>query len=293
MANRYYVANNGLNSTTSWSATPNGATGAAVPVDGDDVFFLTLSGELSGDLNTFETGVPGTITVGRGCNLYIASGSTMSIGDGTNTCTSINYEGSGSQWSFEASAANAIDDININASGVVTVTKTTGANALDNVYIDRGTVNIRGSLKPNVFNFGGIVDCRGGGTIGTLETIAGRTVTTDSVTTLTATGSSVVTIDDAADVTTANVSGSPDRVRVNLRSVGTTTTLNQRGGLVTPSGSLGTHTITTANVYGTNSTTSFITKIGLSEFSIGTANYFGTVSPKSADSSSTDFGAGA
>lgn len=292
MANRYYVANNGLNSTTSWSATPNGATGAAVPINGDDVFFLTLKGELSDDLNTFQTGVPGTITVGRGCNLHIAPGSSMGIGDGTNTCTTINYEGAGSQWAFTAAAALAIDDININTAGVVTVTKTTNANSLDNVYVDRGTVNIRGSLKPSVYNFGGIVDCRGGGTITALEAIAGRTVTTDTVTTLTATGSAVVTIDDAANVTTANVSGTPDRVRVNLRSVGTTTTLNLRGGMVTPNGSLGTHTITTANIYGTNSTTSFITKIGLSEFSIGTENLFGTVSPKSADSSGTDSGSG-
>lgn len=292
MANRYYVANNGLNSTTSWSATPNGATGAAVPINGDDVFFLTLKGELSGDLNTFQTGVPGTITVGRGCNLHIAPGSSMGIGDGTNTCTKINYEGAGSQWAFTSAAALAIDDININTAGVVTVTKTTNANSLDNVYVDRGTVNIRGSLKPSVYNFGGIVDCRGGGTITTLEAIAGRTVTTDTVTTLTATGSAVVTIDDAANVTTANVSGTPDRVRVNLRSVGTTTTLNLRGGTVTPNGSLGTHTITAANIYGTNSTTSFVTKIGLSEFSIGTENLFGTVSSKSADSSGTDFGSG-
>jgi hypothetical protein len=80
---------------------------------------------------------------------------------------------------------------------------------------------------------------------------------------------------------------------VNLRSTGTTTTLNQKGGMVTPNGSLGTHTITTANVFGTNATTSFVTKIGLSEFSIGTTNTFGTVSAKSADSSSTDFGSGA
>jgi hypothetical protein len=289
MADRYYVANNGLNSTTSWSTTPYGATGAAVPVDGDDVYFLTLTGELADDLNTFETGVPATITVGKGCALFIASGSSMSIGDGTNTCTTITYEGGGAQWAITAAAANAIDNININTAGTVTVTKTTNANSLDNVYVDRGTVSIRGTLKPNVYNFGGNVDVRGGGTVGILDCIAGRTTTKDTVTTLNATGSALVTIDEDVSVTTANVNGG----RVNLRSVGTTTTLNQKGGMVTPNGSLGTHTITTANIYGTNATTSFITTVGLSSFSIGTPNYFGTVSPKSVDSSSTDFGAGA
>jgi len=290
MADRYYVANNGLNSTTSWSATPYGSTGAAVPVDGDDVYFLTLTGELSADLNTFETGVPATITVGKGCSLYIASGSSMSIGDGTNTCTTITYEGGGSQWAFTAAAANANDNITINTTGAVTVTNSTNANSLDNVYVNRGTVNIRGTIKPSVYNFGGNVDIRGGGTVGTLDCLAGRTVTKDTVTTLNATGSAIVTIDEDVSVTTANVNGG----RVNLRSVGTTTTLNQKGGLVTPDGALGTHTITNANIYGTNATTSFITKVGLSEFTLTNApSYFGTVSPKSSDTSSTDFGAGA
>lgn len=294
MADKYYVANNGLNSTTSWSLTPYGATGAAVPADGDDVYFLTLSGELSDDLDRFETGVPGTITVGSGCSLHIAAGSSMSIGDGTNTCTTIIYEGRGSQWAFTAAAANAIDDININSPNLVTVTKTTNANSLDNVYVDRGTANIRGTLKPNVYNFGGVVDIRGGGTAGIIDCNAGRTTTKDTVSTLNVTGSAIVTVDEDASVTTANVTGSPDRVRLNLRSVGTTATLNQRGGTVTPDGSLGSHTITNANIYGTNTTTSFITKVGLSEFTLTNAPaYFGTVSPKSSDSSSTDFGAGA
>jgi hypothetical protein len=293
MADKYYVANNGLGSTTSWSLTPFGATGAAVPVDGDDVYFQSLTGELSGGLNTFETGVPASITVGKGCNLFIAAGSSMSIGDGTNTCGTIIYEGSGSQWAFTAAAANAIDDINVNTFGVVTITKTTGANSLDNVYIDRGIVNIRGTLKPNISNFGGIVDSRGGGTVGVLDCNAGRTVTSDNVTTLNATGSASVTVDETASVTTANVTGSPDRVRVNLRSVGTTTTLNQKGGMVTPDGALGSHTITNANIFGTNATTSFVTKVGLSEFDLTNPPvYFGTVSPKSSDSA-IDFGGGA
>ena len=289
MANKYYVANNGLNTSSSWAATPYGAGGDGVPADGDDVFFLTLSGELSVGLDAFETGVPGTITISKGCNLFIESGSSMSIGDGTNTCTQIDCQGGGSQWSFTAAAANAIDDININTSGVVTITKTTGANSLDNVYIDRGSVNFRGTLKPNIYNFGGIVDIRGGGTIGTLDCLAGNTVVKDDVTTLNCAGTARVTMDEDTSITTADVRGG----MLNLRSVGTTTTLNQRGGMVSPDGSIGTHTITTANIYGTNAPTSFITTVGLSSFSIGTSNYFGTVSPKSSDTSTTDFGAGA
>lgn len=288
MATRYYRANNGLNDTTSWSATANGATGAAVPVDGDDVYFLELSGELSDDLTQFATGVPATITVGRGCRLFIGPGNSMRVGDGTNTCTDITYQGGGSQWAFDAQAANAIDDIHVNTIGKLTVTKSTEATAIDNVYVSAGTVNIRGSLKPTVRVFGGEVDIRGGDTVATLDCLAGRTVCKDGVTTLSSTGPARVTIDEAASVGTANVSGG----LVNLRSTGTTTTLNHKGGTVTPDGASGTHTITTANVYGTNATTSFITKVGLSEFSIGTANYFGTVSPKASDSA-TDTGAGA
>jgi hypothetical protein len=273
MAAKYYRANNGLNDTSSWSLTPNGATGAAVPQTGDDVYFLELTGEITDDLTFFATNVPDSITVGPGCRLTIGAGSSMRVGDGTNTCEDITYQGSGSQWAFDAEAENAIDDIRINTIGSVTITKSDEATAIDNVYVSRGTVNIRGDLKPNVYSFGGEVDIRGGGTVAVLDCLGGRVTCQDTVTTLSATGQAIVSVTEAASVTTANVNGG----RVNLRSTGTTTTLNQKGGTVTPEGGIGTHTITTANLLGTNQTTRFVSNVGLSALSVGTTNKFGTV----------------
>jgi hypothetical protein len=273
MAAKYYRANNGLNDTSSWSLTPNGATGAAVPQTGDDVYFLELTGEITDDLTFFATNVPDSITVGPGCRLTIGAGSSMRVGDGTNTCEDITYQGSGSQWAFDAEAENAIDDIRINTIGSVTITKSDEATAIDNVYVSRGTVNIRGDLKPNVYSFGGEVDIRGGGTVAVLDCLGGRVTCQDTVTTLSATGQAIVSVTEAASVTTANVNGG----RVNMRSTGTTTTLNQKGGTVTPEGGIGTHTITTANLFGTNQTTRFVSNVGLSALSVGTTNKFGTV----------------
>lgn len=283
MAAKYYRANNGLNDTSSWSLTPNGATGAAVPQTADDVFFLELTGEITDDLTFFATNVPDTITVGPGCRLTIGPGSSMRVGDGTDTCDLIVYQGAGSQWSFDAQAANAVDNIEINTIGSVTVTKSSEATAIDNVYVSRGTVQIRGALKPNVYSFGGEVDIRGGGTVALLDCTGGRVTCQDAVTTLSETGQAIVVITEGASVGTANVNGG----RLNLRSSGTTTTLNQKGGTVSPEGSNGTHTITTANLFGTNQTTSFVSRVGLSKFTVGTMNKVGTVSEKSSD---TGFG---
>jgi len=279
MAAKYYRANNGLNDTSSWSLTPNGATGAAVPQTGDDVYFLELTGEITDDLTFFATNVPDSITVGPGCRLTIGAGSSMRVGDGTNTCEDITYQGSGSQWAFDAEAENAIDDIRINTIGSVTITKSDEATAIDNVYVSRGTVNIRGDLKPDVYSFGGEVDIRGGGTVAVLDCLGGRVTCQDTVTTLSATGQAIVSVTEAASVTTANVNGG----RVNLRSTGTTTTLNQKGGTVTPEGGIGTHTITTANLFGTNQTTRFVSNVGLSALSVGTTDKFGTVTEAGQD----------
>lgn len=290
MANKYYRANNGLDQTSSWSDTASGATGATVPADGDDVFFLELEGELSVGLTQFETGTPATITVGKNCRLTTAAGSAgIEVGDASNTCTDIRYEGSGANFAITASNANAIDNIHVNCSGTLTVTKNSSATAIDNVYVSRAAkVNVRGALKPNVYAFGGEVDVRGGGTVATLDSNAGRVYCEDTVTTLNLAGSARVTIGDDASVTTANANGGT----LNLRSSGTTTTLNQKGGTVTPAGSDGTHTLTTANLYGTSATTNFVESVGLSSFTVGTTNKFGTVSKKSTDDGG-GFGPGA
>ncbi|MEO7976142.1 T9SS sorting signal type C domain-containing protein [Flavobacterium sp.] len=66
-ANRYTVANGNWNSTSTWSATSGGTSGASFPVAGDVVFI--------------EAGRTVTITADAACtNLNIASGSTLIVG---------------------------------------------------------------------------------------------------------------------------------------------------------------------------------------------------------------------
>lgn len=290
MANRYYRVNLGLNDTGSWSATPNGATGEAVPVDGDDVFFLELSGEITDDLSQFATGVPASITIGPECDLFIGDGNTMTIGDGTNTCATIKCQGR-NRWSFTASAANAINDIyQMNRSGRVTVIKNSSSTAIDNVYAMAGRAVVRGDLKPNVYCLGSNadVDIAGSGTVAVLEALAGRVVCESSITTLNALPPAEVYVTEYANIGSANVLAGT----LYLQSQGTTTTLVQKGGLLTPRGNKGTHTITNSTISGTNETTQFITKSGLSELVLTNAPvYLGSVSPKGTDD--TDFGTGA
>lgn len=285
MATKYLVGLD-LSNTASWSSSDGGAGGDGVPSDGDDVIMNQGDGEITG-VAQFATTVPATITVTSNCRLYTPAGSPITIGDGTNTCTDIVYEGQGKEFSLSASAANAVDAITINsANGVVNITKATEATAIDSVDVSRGTVNLRGALKPTTVRvYGGLVDSRGGGTITTFETNGGRSTVDGSITTARVTGSGRL-VQTTGSNTTVEVYGG----YANLRSPGTTTTLNHRGGTVSPEG--GTHTITTANLYGTSTTTKFIKTVGLSSFSVGTTNKYGTVSEQSSDGS-TNLGAGA
>ena len=66
-ATRYSVATGNWNSTSTWSATLGGTSGASVPVAGDDVFI--------------EAGKTVTVTAAAACtNLSIASGSALTVG---------------------------------------------------------------------------------------------------------------------------------------------------------------------------------------------------------------------
>jgi len=282
MATKYLVGLD-LSASASYSSTDGGAGGDGVVADGDDLIINGLEGELSG-LSQFATTTPATITVTSNSRVYTPSGSAIAIGDGTNTCDIV-YEGQGKEFSISASAADAIDSISINsANGVINITKATEATAIDSVDVSRGRVNLRGSLKPTTVRvYGGEVDSRGGGTITTFESNGGRSTVDGAITTARVTGQARLTHTDG-NITTAEVNGG----YANLRSSGTTTTLNHRGGTVSPEG--GTHAITTANLYGTSSTTNFIKSVGLSSFSIGTTNKYGTVAEKSSD---TGTGAGA
>jgi len=95
MANRHWVAGGtgNYNSTTNWSATSGGASGASVPTAADDVFFDALSGVGTATINAASncrnlnlTGFTGTLNF---ISTLSVQGTIMNFGLGTYTVTGI------------------------------------------------------------------------------------------------------------------------------------------------------------------------------------------------------------
>ena len=93
MANRYWVSGGtgNYNSTTNWSATSGGASGATVPLTSDDVFFNASSGVGTATINVASncaslnlTGFLGTLNF---TNTLSVTGTIMNFGLGTYTVT--------------------------------------------------------------------------------------------------------------------------------------------------------------------------------------------------------------
>jgi hypothetical protein len=96
MADRYWVAGGtgNYNSTTNWSATSGGASGASVPSSADNIFFNGSSGVGTATINVASncanlnlTGFAGTLAF---TNNLSVSGTALNFGLGTYTITGIN-----------------------------------------------------------------------------------------------------------------------------------------------------------------------------------------------------------
>jgi hypothetical protein len=96
MADRYWVAGGtgNYNSTTNWSATSGGASGASVPTTADDVFFNASSGAGTATINVFSncrslnlTGFTGTLDFTNGLSV---NGTALNFGTGGYTITGTN-----------------------------------------------------------------------------------------------------------------------------------------------------------------------------------------------------------
>jgi hypothetical protein len=111
-ADRYSVASGNWNSTATWSATSGGASGASVPVVGDNVFI--------------EGGYTVTVNIASACtNLSIASGSALNVGG----------------FNFTVNGTTTID-------GTLSFTNTPGTKT----FIGLVTVNSSGIWNNNIVN---------------------------------------------------------------------------------------------------------------------------------------------
>lgn len=272
MADRYLAAGaTDLNTTASWSATFRGATGETVPTANDVVYILEGSQIISAGLSALNVDLNG-ITIGPN---FIGSlgtpGSSATIGCSGTAGATFNIESTGAYIYLTAGTAG-IDilkvvsasnvwltggttvradfhrgSINVAAAAVITTLNCTGASveALDGTVFT--TVNQSG---------GSIVEYRGAGTVN----VAG-------------TGRYTAAVSDAA-YTTVNVSGAPGSqgCAFNHKATGTLGTLNLYAGTYDLTGAARNPTITTANIYGTSSTTRYIYKSGLIQVTPGTEN---------------------
>ena len=92
MANRYWVGGTGTwntTSTTNWSASSGGSSGASVPTSADSVFFdqnSTYTVTMTGALNCLDITVStGTVTFATGTTPTLAVAGSIAITAGTTT----------------------------------------------------------------------------------------------------------------------------------------------------------------------------------------------------------------
>jgi hypothetical protein len=272
MANRYLAAGAvDLNSTASWSATFNGATGASVPVANDVVYILvgnqvinTNLSALNVDLNavtigpnfTGSLGTPGaSATIGcsgvaRAPFIIQSTGAYIYLAAGTASIDVLSVVSSANVWLTGGTTVEAnlyLGTVSIGSSGVVTTCNVSGASV----------EAIDGTVFTTVNNAGGsIVDYRGATTVN----VGGTARYTAAVS-------------DAA-YTTVNISGAPGTQGCvfNHKATGTLGTMNLYAGTYSVEGAAQNPVVTTANIYGTSSTTRYIYKSGLIQLTPGTEN---------------------
>jgi hypothetical protein len=144
-------------------------------------------------------------------------------------------------------------------------------------YIDGGAV------VTTAYVAGGYVEAANNGTTFTLLDIqGGRVVTRRGWTTANVTGSAseLITLDATAGTTTNVNAGT-----FNPRARGTYGTVNFKGGILTPVGAIAPVTVTTLNLFGSNTTGKYYSVVGANQFSVGTTNNNGTMSAIQVDQS--------
>lgn len=277
MANRYWVGGNGTwntTSTTNWSASSGGAGGASVPTAADSVFFdqastytvscgsasvvcldFTVSaGTVTFTASTGKVTISGSMAITAGTVASIALASyTFNATSGTKTITTggvtfpgdFIFDGVGGSWQLQD---------NVTISGNNPLTLTNGSLDLNNKVFTAATFGSNNTnTRTLAFGTGNITCYRG--------TAAGTTIVTVNATNLTITGTPTLnlTYAGALDVNlnfvgfsesnAFNISASAGTYALGFTaSVGNSYVKNLN--LTGFSGTLGSNTTITVNVYG-------------------------------------------
>jgi hypothetical protein len=171
MADRYWVVGGtgNYNSTTNWSATSGGASGASFPSVSDNVFFNALSGAgiaiinvASNCLNLNLTGFLGTLDFTFNLS---TSGTAINLGLGTYTVTGVSALRFQTATAITSNGSSWTGNIMFATNGVFTL--------VDNLTV-LGTTSFQGTISP-VIN-GNTLNIKGNLTISTWGTISGTTI---------------------------------------------------------------------------------------------------------------------
>jgi hypothetical protein len=159
MANRYWVGGGtgNWNSTTNWSATSGGASGASVPTNLDDVFLNSNSGSGNVILNTGGntrnldlTGFIGTINF---INSLTVNGTALNFGSGGYTITGASFLRLGQSMTITSSAITYTGNIDFVLTGTytlannMTVSGTVVFSASGTMTVNGNTLNILSNLS--------------------------------------------------------------------------------------------------------------------------------------------------
>ena len=197
MADRYWVGGSGTwntTSTTNWSASPGGPSGASVPTSADSVFFdrtgtytVTLTGALNcldfnvsaGSVTFTSTGtisIAGSVSItnvtptwsATGTLTFTATTSKTIATNGTSFSCSMTFNGVGGSW--QLSSALTIGTTN-------TITLTNGTLNVNNQTLTAGLFSSTNSNTRTIAFGTGNITVTGTGTVWNTGTVTGLTVT--------------------------------------------------------------------------------------------------------------------
>jgi hypothetical protein len=164
MPDRYWVAGGtgNYNSTTNWSASSGGASGASVPTTADNVFFNAASGAGTATINTGSncanlnlTGFTGTLTF---TNTLTIAGTVINFGTGGYTVTGASSLLLGST-NPTITSNGTVYTGNINFNGNTTYTLADNLSCTGTIILSNGTAT---TINGNTINVGGNLTHTGG-----------------------------------------------------------------------------------------------------------------------------------
>ena len=213
MADRYWVGASGAawNVTTSWSATSGGASGASVPVAGDNAIFdrattytVTCTGALSVANFTVSAG---TVTFTNTGTLTVSGNFSLSTGTVWSATGLITFSGTAARTITTSATSIAASITFSGVSGTFQLQDALTVSSTQTTTLNNGTLDLNGKTittglfassgsgtRTLAFGTGNIICNAAGGTLWTTDTIVNLTVTGTPVVNISNSGAVATTV---------------------------------------------------------------------------------------------------